>query len=493
MTMLAISTLLLVSGSLASAPIDIGSRLEPLVDDYLIERLDGAVLALHEPVPREVAIVHDAPWEGETSAFHTVFQDGDVYRMYFRGSGRGARRGKLMERHHWSNERTCYAESRDGIHWTRPELGLFEFQGSKANNIVWEGPGAHNFAPMKDTNPACKPEQRYKALAFMHCEKALAEGRRVRLLYAFQSADGLRWSLMQPEPVITNGAFDSLNVASWDAVRGRYVAFVRKNRPGPVPRDIGTATSPDFIHWTDTTWLEYPGSAPAEMYTNAIAPYDRAPHIFFGFPMRYMGTRDHRRGDETGYGLTDVVFITSRDGLNFHRWDEALIRPGLQRDRWVSRRNLTARGLPVTRSDVHGGPELSLYSTEGYAYSPLDKMENDAGRLRRFTIRVDGFVSVRAGSKGGEMVTKPLVFSGDRLQLNLSTSAAGSIRVEIQDASGTPIPGFALGDCPEIFEDRLDHVVNWKQGHDLSRLSGKSVRLRFVLNDADLYSMRFTE
>ena len=62
-------------------------------------------------------------------------------------------------------EVTCYAESRDGIHWTKPELGLFEFNGSKQNNIVWDGPGTHNFTPFLDTNPACPPDAKYKALA----------------------------------------------------------------------------------------------------------------------------------------------------------------------------------------------------------------------------------------------------------------------------------------------------------------------------------------
>lgn len=481
----AMGAFLLTSLALAAEPIDIGSRLEPLVDDYLIDRLDGAALTLHHPVPREVAIVHDAPWEGESSAYHTVFQDGDLYRMYYRGSGRGERRGRLMERHHWSHETTCYAESTDGIRWTKPELGLFGHEGSKANNIVWAGPGGHNFAPFKDSNPACKPEQQYKALAFMHCEKAMAEGRRVRRLYAFHSPDAIHWSLTQAEPVMTDGAFDSLNVASWNGLRGCYVAFLRKNRPG-MGRDLGTATSDDFLTWSETTRLEYPGSPPTQLYTNAIAPYARAPHMYFGFPMRYVEDRDYRRGEETGYGVSDGMFLTSRDGVNFHRWGESLIRPGLQRDRWVSRNNLTAHGLLLTKSDNHGGPELSLYSTEGY-------WEGDACRLRRFTVRVDGFVSVRAGATGGEMVTKPLVFAGSKLQLNLSTSAAGSVQVEIQDANGVPLEGFTLEECGQIFDDRLAHIVSWGRNADLSHLAGKPVRLRFVLHDADLYSLQFVE
>lgn len=467
-------TFLLASLALAAEPIDIGSRLEPMVDNYLIERLDGAKLSLHEPVPREIALIHDQPWEGDTSGYHTVFQDGDLYRMYYRGSPGGG-------------EKTCYAESTDGIVWIKPELGLFEFKGSKANNIIWTGEASHNFAPFKDTNPDCKPQQRYKALGYMSTE---VDGRRKMVLGAFRSADGIRWSPMHDKPVITQGAFDSLNTALWDAERGRYVAFVRHFKPG-VGRDIMAATSTDFINWTEPASLEYPGSPPTELYTNGIVPYERAPHIFFGFPMRYMRDRyswgrlrDGARQPGMG-GVTDGVFMTSRDGLTFHRWDEALVRPGLQRDRWVTRNNLTARGLLTTQSDVHGGPELSLYSTEGYY------IEGTGCRLRRFTVRVDGFVSVQAGSAGGEMLTKPLVFSGAKLQLNFSTSAAGSLQVEIQDAAGTPIKGFTLDECPQMFDDRLDQVVTWEHGGDVSHLAGKPIRLRFVLKDADLYSLRF--
>jgi len=119
-------------GSLAQSaePLAIGSRLEPLVDDYLIEHLDGAELKLHAPTSREVAIEHDKPWEGNVCAYHTVFQDGPIYRMYYRGCHWDEKKGM-------AHEVTCYAKSPDGIRWTKPELGLVEFTGSKQNS--WKG------------------------------------------------------------------------------------------------------------------------------------------------------------------------------------------------------------------------------------------------------------------------------------------------------------------------------------------------------------------
>ena len=125
---------LIPNGTLAE-PIDIGTRLELLVDNHLIESMEDVEQKLHPPSPREVAIVHDEPWEGNSSGYHTVFRDGDLYRMYYRGH-----QYRVEEDYfgHARREVICYAESKDGIHWEKPELGLVEFEGSKANNIIWD-------------------------------------------------------------------------------------------------------------------------------------------------------------------------------------------------------------------------------------------------------------------------------------------------------------------------------------------------------------------
>jgi hypothetical protein len=447
-----------VASALATEPVDIGSRLELFVDDYLIEELAGdARLQLHKPVPREVVLVTDRPWEGNTSAYYTLFRDGNRYRMYYRGSHFDETTRKAAHR-----EVTCYAESRDGIRWERPALGLFEWEGSRQNNIVWDGAGAHNFTPFRDANPSCPPDQRYKALAS-------TEGERRPVLLAFASPDGLRWRLLRQEPVITEGAFDSQNLAFWDTVRGRYVEFHRGFRDKI--RDIMTSTSPDFLNWTKPVWLEYPGAPREHLYTNAILPYHRAPHIFLGFPTRFFPDRGEQ---------VEPVFMSSRDGLRFRRWPEALIPVTAPRDRDGNRSNYMAWGI----LELPGAPnELSVYATEAYYTGP-------DSRLRRFTFRVDGFVSVRA-EKGGTLRTKPLRFSGDRLLINLKTEAGGSLRVGLEDEQGRSIEGFGLEDCPPIRTDSIAHTVAWRRGSSLARLKGKPVRLRFELSGADLFSLQF--
>lgn len=113
--------------------------------------------------------------------------------------------------------------------------------------------------------------------------------------------------------------------------------------------------------------------------------------------------------------------------------------------------------------------------------------------LERLTFRTDGFAAVHAGYQPGEMLTKVLTFEGSRLTLNMSSSAAGGILVEIQDAAGVPIPGFTLADCPELNTDDLARTIAWKNGAGISSLAGKPVRLRFQMKDADLFALEFVK
>ena len=233
-----------------TSPIDIGTRLELMVDDHLFGVfMGGARQRLHHPVPREIAIKHDAPWEGNKCAYHTVFSDGDVYRMYYRGAQYNLENNKIVQGH---QQVTCYAESKDGIIWEKPNLKLFEFEGSKENNIIWaSGRTTHNFAPFKDANPNAADDQRYKAFAYPETGP--------KSISTFASPDGIHWRLLSRNPVITKGRFDSQNNAFWDEVREEYRAYYRDFRDGF--RDIRMATSKDFINWSEGQWLDYGDAA----------------------------------------------------------------------------------------------------------------------------------------------------------------------------------------------------------------------------------------
>lgn len=510
----------------AAEPTDIGGRRELFVDDTLIAQMEGeASLRLHQPQPRGIAIVHDAPWEGSGSGYHSVFQDGELYRMYYKSwqinplgeAHRDAPRNPLF---------TAYAESDDGIHWRKPALGLHEFKGSTANSIVMvSGPqdgvnvNAGHVAVFKDENPAAPPEARYKAF-FLTKEP--------HGLLAYQSPDGLDWSPMSAEPVLTDGAFDSQNLAFWDPEHEVYRAYWRyfdeesaEHRYSGV-RGIRTATSTDFIHWENQQNLAYDDTARMQLYTNQIKPYYRAPHILIGFPARYIdrgykqpegqdaaevdnatlienwtpALRDlpeaeHRvmramASQRYGSAITDSLLIAGRDGVSFKRWDEAFLRPGIERPgTWHYGQQYLAWHVVETASAVAGAPnELSLYAVESY-------WTDNSSELRRYTLRLDGFVSLHAPLAGGSLTTKPITFAGASLSLNYATSAAGAVRVEIQDADGKPLPGYALADCEPLFGDTVDRAVRWNGSSDVSALAGQSVRLVFALSDADLYAYQF--
>ncbi len=501
-------TSLMAGASFSADATAIDSRRELFVDDALIERVSGdAALRLHHPEPREIALVHDAPWEGSGSGYHSVFRDGDRYRMYYKAWQLDVSASGVKTNAHPLF--CCTAESDDGIHWRKPELGLNEFNGAKANNIVIASgkigevdADAGHPAVFKDDNPAAAPDARYKAMIRSNSPKGLL---------AFKSADGLHWSPMQTEPVITAGAFDSQNLAFWDAERGVYRAYWRiftagvtdeKNWKPEGHRAIRTATSKDFLHWENQADLSYTDSPSEQLYTNQVKPYPRAPHVLIGFPTRYtergwsesmsaLPEREHREwrakaNQRYGTAITEGLLMASRDGVRFKRWNEAFMRPGIEREgTWNYGQQYIAWHTVETKSVLEGAPnELSLYAGENY-------WTGTSSAVRRYTLRLDGFVSVSAPMKGGELVTKPITFTGSKLALNFSSSAAGSVRVEIQDADGKPLPGFALDECEETFGDSIEREIAWKSGKDVSALAGKAVRLRFALKDADLFAYRF--
>lgn len=421
---------------------DLGSRRELFVDHWLIDRLAGAALKLHEP---DLAPSMTEP--ADNLEYGTVIKDGNVFRLYTR-DGRGAQHDGDAQ------EVTRYCESRDGIHWIKPELGLHEIDGTTANNVILhESPFCHNFSPFLDTRSGIPADERFKALA----------GTVKSSLVAFVSADGIHWRKLRPTPVITytkEYAFDSQNVSFWSETEQCYLCYFRHFLDSKL-RSVCRTTSPDFLNWSEPTALKpnFPGE---HLYTTLTHPYFRAPHIYVALPTRF----HPERGEST-----DILFMTARGNSRYDRtFREAFIRPGLDRARWGNRSNYAALNVVPT-----GPAEMSIYATP----------------FRRYLLRTDGFASVHAGADTGEMVTHPLHFDGNQLSINYSTSAGGMVRVEVQDTEGQPLPGFTLEDCRNQVGDAVDQIVRWTQGADLSSLVGRPVCLRFVLQDADLYAIQF--
>jgi len=491
MTRFLATTLLLlpIAAARAESPdaVDVGSRREPFLDRFLIDALSGTELRPQRPVDRGPVLSFDKPWEGAFAGYATIIHADGKYQAYYRGMGAGVTKDSDPE------QVTCLAESVDGVHWTKPELDLFPRAGSPKTNVVLADAAAvtHNFAPFLDSRPGVDPSEKYKALGGVH-EQGLS---------AYASPDGVHWRRLGDAPVLTREAaqvepgpdayvFDSQNVPFWSAAEGKYLLFYRIYKDDV--RRIARVESDDFATWRNPTLMEYrrdDGRAAAveQLYTSQTHPYFRAPHVYVATAARFMPGRSaitERQARAIGvdpryfHDLSDAVLLTSRGGNTFDRtFMEAFVAPGVGPENWTSRTNYPARNVVRT-----GPAEMSLYVNQNYG--------QPTAHLRRYSLRLDGFAAVHAGYDGGEMTTKPLTFRGLRLFLNLATSAAGGIKVEIQRPDGTPIPGFALADCEELIGNEIERAVAFSGG-DLAGLAGAPVRLRFVMKDADLFALRF--
>ncbi|MDA0348623.1 MAG: exo-alpha-sialidase [Verrucomicrobia bacterium] len=457
----------------ADEVISIGSRRELFVDGFLIDKLENVRQEMHRPDREGVAFYFDKPWEGNWSAYPTVIKDGEIYRMYYRGLPAVGDKMHAV---------TCYAESSDGITWTKPNLGLYEVMGTRDNNVilmekeVW----SHNFSPFLDSRPGVPKSERFKAIA---SEKK--DG-----LVSFASADGIHWKRWKDGFFFTDGMFDSHNVAFWSTSEKQYVCYFRTWTGTEYSgfRTIARTTSKDFIHWEPKEEMTYGNTPQEHLYTNGTHPYIRAPHIYIALAKRFFPDKAALSKDvaaklvdnpDYGKASSDSIFMSTRGGNRYdRRFMEAFIRPGETLEDWVARDNTPALGV------IQGNDrQLFMYRMSHYG--------QDSSHMTRYSLRLDGFASLSAPYQGGEITTKPFTFSGEALTINYASSAAGEIRVEIQDQNGQPIPGFTLSDCLPIFGDEIERTVQWDNTPSLSNLAEKPVRLRFFLKDADLFAIRF--
>ena len=479
----------------------IGDQRELFVDDYLIADSQNAEILLHQPRREELTFIFDKPWEGDSQGYFTVMEDEGLYRMYYRAGGQFPPAPGVF----------AYAESTDGIHWERVNLGICEFNGSTENNIIMtqvgDGGACHDFNPFIDKRPGVEPDAKYKAVG---CSYFPNDPRRSGL-YAWKSADAIHWSLIQDTPVKQDAPFDTQNVAFWSEKEQCYVLFYRHFRNDLLDPNVGVrivmkAVSDDLIHWENRGEIQFPegeGSRKdAQLYTNQILPYYRAPHLYLGFPARYVDhgltestkylpeweERQRRMGFDLreGTAVTDSAFISSRDGIHFRQGNDAFIPPGLRTSHnWAYGDNYMALNMLETDSlEDDSGRELSFFANESYATL-------GDSRLRRYSLRIDGFSSLHAKSKSATVTTKPLRFTGKELSLNFSTSAAGTILIELLRADATVIPGFSAEESDLLYGDSLDRRATWRGSADLSAVGDEPIRIRFIMSEADIYSLRF--
>ena len=522
--------------------INIGNRLECFFDDFLIDKeKTTARLTLGHPQKCENVLKLDKPWEGDFCVYFNFFFDENypgfdgknpngVYRMYYLGRRSNYKFSQFKKEDVEGGVVVCYAESADGINWVRPSLGIFDWNGCTDNNIVLDKtihPDIDNFYVFRDDNPMCPIDERYKGIAAYDEPKGPNGELNEFRLYSFLSPDGIHFRMGN---MITNkGFFDSLNVTMWDGETKKYRCFARTlHKKGEAPKgasgDVGawdktggaiksetnaaggkmpdviraimTVESDDFKEWSEPHFIYYNDDEEIQMYTNNISQYFRAPHIYIGFPTRYIERKEWTENynelggfkvrkacvEESGYvrfglALTDCAFMTSRDGVSFNRFPNAFLRPGAENDRnWVYGDGYMAYGialLPPKEGETQ--PQFSMYCCDNHGMGVPNN-------LYRYSIRVDGFASYHADGEE-VLVTKPFIFSGENLFVNFATSSRGGMYFTLTDEDGNSIKS-----C-ETFGDSIERRVRFDG--DVSLFSGKKVILKIEMSDADIYSMQF--
>lgn len=489
----------------------LGEAWQLITDRSIVETLSGASLRLGTPVEREVVLRSDRPWEGRALMIGSIYRQDDRYYMIYRGENR----------HLTENDPEglflCLATSVDGLTWTKPDLGLVSYEGSKANNIAGtaEGKPLNWMLTFHDPRPDTPASERVKAIDMRDGDRRAGGAGKGLRAHILGSPDGSVWHELPIEADLRSdwpNAFDGGSVF-WSEAEQQFVGYFRWwdtqaprhartfddwMIPRPGVRSVFRSVSKDLKTWSAPEPIGF-GDTPREhIYEAAVVPYFRAPELYVVLANRFNPGRRALTLDEErvldiartpGNASTptytfasdanDLVLMATHPGsLVFDRpFLEAFLRPGPELGNWSSRNtysSLTGGILPT------GPSELSFYVTRHH-------LQKD-NYIQRISLRTDGFLSVNAPYAGGEMTTVPVTFIGDHLELNFSTSGAGEIKVELQDADGKPLPGFTLDDCDPLIGDRVGHTVSWRGRKSVAGYIAKPVRLHFRMFDADLYA-----
>jgi hypothetical protein len=471
----------------------VGDHKQLFIDHRFIAASENVALNMNPA--QKLGMVLDSSkerWEKGPGGYFRVIEDGGKFKMYY---------GAFVE----SGHGLCYAESDDGLHWTKPALGVVEINGSKANNIIYAD-DAIDATIMVDPNDA--PARRYKLFRSRVTSDPVRAG-----VYASYSSDGIHFT--EAGRVLPMWPETSL-IADWDPRIGKYVVFLRVFvRDNENQRRVGRLETDDLLKpwpYRPTTPLLSPPSPeniPAvlsvearddpysDLYTNAACIYPYAQDVYLMFPSAFRHFSPSRQpwfrfqpGND--YGLIEVQMAVSRDGI---RWDRPDRRPyfpmGLpdEWDRW-----LTMMGVGMIR---RGNALYQYYWSTGRTHDSgilrpeYDKLLEPKGAIGAVRQRLDGFISADFAYTGGTLTTPPLVFSGTQLRLNIDTGGMGTAFVAIRDAQGKPIPGFTREECEEIGGNFLDTPVRWRGNGDLSSLRGRPIVLHIAARGTKLYAFQF--
>lgn len=450
----------------------VGNQKQLFLDEQSLLQATNVCLRMHPAFKTgEHTLVPDRPWENASLNWFSVLRHEGKFRMWY----------ECYDVEGWptTNDTSfCYAESTDGIRWTKPALNLVSYHGSTSNNILFRelGPAGaysrvHGAGVFLD--PTAPPDARYKCGS----QGMFAKSRPPYRIAGMVSPDGLRWTRL-PQPICDVFA-DSQYSMFWDTDLDTYVLYGRVNGGG---RAIGRSVSRDFSRFPPLQ-LVLENEPARDLYNPAAFKYPGAANAYFMFPSLY----DHQSD------RLQIHLAVSRDGVHWHFPDRATpfiaFGPAGQFD---------SGSLYLGQGVVPVQNELWHY----YSGSPLKHEEADlplltnaanARLFSRATLRLDGYVSVQAGEKEGSFATPPLRFKGNTLTLNVRVKPGGFLRVGVLDSEGHPIPGFTPSECTPVTGDHIRYPVTWTSKAGLADNATHPVALTFQMSQADLFAFQFTD
>jgi len=470
--------------------LELGTRKQLFIDDYLMESSEGIELKMNPP-RRDGAelITPDQPWErgGYIGVYSSVVQDQGKVRVWYDlilPTGEGP----------YDHQRcVCYAESDDGVHFEKPLLNLHEFAGSKANNVVM--PGVVGGCSVW-IDPYAPPEHRFKTQA-----KVYPSGQ----LHLHSSPDGLHWkffSQLDPGP----GGWDTQSIIFRDRRIQRYVLYTRRwvrTEPRETSyRTVRRLETSDFQTWEqesvvlqadalDLARHKPPTAQPSvDFYGADVFQPPGIDNAYMMLAQAFWHWQERSPLKGLGPSVFDVQLAVSRDGKTFQRCGER--RPFMATGpagRFDSK-SVWAMPHPVSRGDEYWIYYVGNNRDHDGNLDPVANGKHLTG-ISRAVLRLDGFVSADAGYDGGVITTPLIRFAGDRLELNVETSGGGSVLVEFLDEQQHPIEEYAGTDAVPVNGNSVRMPVHWRGGPDVSRLAGRAVRLRFTMRDCKLYAFQF--
>jgi hypothetical protein len=475
----------------AQAPIVVDSTKQLFLDDHVIARMENVTRTIHSVAKSEhnPVLWPTEPWEGTVAiVYGSVLRDGNRYRMWYHG-GAGV----------------SYAESEDGIAWTKPRLGLHTVDGQDTNILIDRNAveGAPNHLPHfyelfgvhKDEN-ADDPNARY-VMGYLCIQRDYSgpsedpyhTGQR-RGLGVATSPDGIHWTLhnsFATDAICDGGTYWMVDPATNNYVlygRTKYFPLELKSAWASDPwvekncwgRAVARVESPDFLDWEFTA----PASAPVVMTADIEDPPGTEIYSMQVFPYEgvYIGLVQIFHNQENTCYL-DIQLAVSRDGVSFNRvGDRTPFIPLGPVGSWDRFNTSVANNPPIRVDD-----ELRFYfGGRTYRHSPYQGDDKGAsgGGIGFGTIALERFVSLDAPSSGGTVETVPVLLPGGELHLN-AVSRFGEIVVELLDSASQDVVAQSL----PVSEDSLDVAVIWEEGSAFD--ATRPITIRFTLKNAGLF------